>query len=203
LMASGAHAAYTLEGHETSGDVFGAGFGAAIGQFLGVLVSASISGGHLNPMATIGFASVNKFSWKKVPIYLLAQYLGAFFATAVVFANYYNAIDAYDSGIRSAFGKKTSTGYIFTTFPSSSANLGGALLDQTIAAGILMIANCVLADKKNLNVPTAACPILLGLTLAGLIISYGFNCGAALNPARDLSARIFLAMVGYGNDVFR
>jgi hypothetical protein len=44
LMASGAHAAYTLEGHESTGDVFGAGFGAAIGLFLGVLVSASISG---------------------------------------------------------------------------------------------------------------------------------------------------------------
>jgi hypothetical protein len=43
-MASGAHAAYTLEGHESTGDVFGAGFGAAIGLFLGVLVSASISG---------------------------------------------------------------------------------------------------------------------------------------------------------------
>jgi aquaglyceroporin related protein len=73
---------------------------------------------------------VKKISWNKVPIYLLAQYLGGFIGTAVVYANYYNAIDAYDFGIRSAFGEKTSTGSIFTTHPNPSANLGGALLDQ-------------------------------------------------------------------------
>jgi glycerol uptake facilitator-like aquaporin len=65
-----------------------------------------------------------------------------------------------------------------------------------------MFAICSLTDKRNLNIPSPAFPILLGLTLAGLIISYGFNCGAALNPARDLPARIFLSMVGYGVDVF-
>ncbi len=43
-MATGAGAAYTLKGHNTTGDIFGAGFGAGIGLFLGVLVSASISG---------------------------------------------------------------------------------------------------------------------------------------------------------------
>jgi hypothetical protein len=43
-MATGAGAAYTLKGHNSTGDIFGAGFGAGIGLFLGVLVSASISG---------------------------------------------------------------------------------------------------------------------------------------------------------------
>jgi len=60
-----------------------------------------------------------------------------------------------------------------------------------------------LTDKRNLNIPPCAFPILLGLTLNGLIVSFGLNCGAALNPARDLFARIFLTMVGYGTDVFK
>ncbi len=61
-----------------------------------------------------------------------------------------------------------------------------------------------LTDRRNLNIPAPAVPILVGLTLVGLIVSFGLNCGAALNPARDLSARIFLIIAGYdGSDVFR
>jgi aquaglyceroporin related protein len=61
---------------------------------------------------------------------LLAQYLGAFLGSAIVFANYFNAINAYDSGMRSAFDTNTSTGQIFTTFPNRSETIGGTLLDQ-------------------------------------------------------------------------
>jgi glycerol uptake facilitator-like aquaporin len=73
---------------------------------------------------------VRKISWKKVPIYLLAQYLGAFLGSAIVFSNYFNAINAYDFGKRSAFGTNISTGQIFTTFPNQNETIGGALLDQ-------------------------------------------------------------------------
>jgi glycerol uptake facilitator-like aquaporin len=61
---------------------------------------------------------------------LLAQYLGAFLGSAIVFSNYFNAINAYDFGMRSVFGTNKSTGQIFTTFPDRSENIGGALLDQ-------------------------------------------------------------------------
>jgi len=60
-----------------------------------------------------------------------------------------------------------------------------------------------LTDTRNLNVPSYGVPLLVGLTLCGLIVSYGLNCGAALNPARDLAARIFLTTAGYGSQVFR
>lgn len=60
-----------------------------------------------------------------------------------------------------------------------------------------------LIDEKNLNVPKGLIPIALALLLAGLIMAFGLNCGPALNPARDISGRIFANMVGYGADVWK
>ncbi len=59
-----------------------------------------------------------------------------------------------------------------------------------------------LIDGKNLNVPKPLIPIGLFLLLASLVMAFGLNCGPALNPARDVSARVLAVMVGYGPEVF-
>lgn len=53
-------------------------------------------------------------------------------------------------------------------------------------------------DKRNLNLPTSVIPIILGFSLTGICIAFGFNCGAALNPGRDLPGRFFSVMAGWG-----
>ena len=40
-----------------------------------------ISGAHFNPAVTIGFAFAKKFSWKKVPQYIIVQAIGAILAS--------------------------------------------------------------------------------------------------------------------------
>ena len=47
------------------------------------------TGGHINPAVTVALAIIGKFPWKKVPHYLLGQYIGAFWAAIVVFGVYY------------------------------------------------------------------------------------------------------------------
>jgi glycerol uptake facilitator-like aquaporin len=39
-----------------------------------------------------------KFPWKKVPLYILAQVLGAFFGSLFVYADYFNAINLFEGG---------------------------------------------------------------------------------------------------------
>ena len=46
-------------------------------------------GGHINPAVTLAFAMIGKLPFWKVPVYFLAQYLGAFMAAAVVFGVYH------------------------------------------------------------------------------------------------------------------
>src|SRR6478672_1974112 len=40
----------------------------------------TVSGAHLNPAVTIAFALRSHFPWKKVPIYIIAQFIGAVLA---------------------------------------------------------------------------------------------------------------------------
>ena len=60
----------------------------AIAVFVGVYISADISGAHLNPAVTIGLAVAGKFSWSEVPSYLLAQLLGAFIGAVLGWLTY-------------------------------------------------------------------------------------------------------------------
>ena len=46
-------------------------------------------GGHVNPAMTLGMAAVGRVRWIKVPVYWLAQYLGAFIGAACVYLVYY------------------------------------------------------------------------------------------------------------------
>lgn len=64
---------------------------------------------------------------------------------------------------------------------------------------------CVFAvtDPRNVEVPQYFLPLLVGLVVGTVGMSFGFNCGFAINPARDLGPRIFTAIAGYGSEPFR
>ena len=65
---------------------------------LGVFVSGSISGGHINPAVTLAMATLRDFPWRKVPFYILAQLLGGICGAAIVYGDYIHAIDAFEGG---------------------------------------------------------------------------------------------------------
>src|SRR5690348_3803325 len=66
------------------------GWGFAV--MLGIYVAGAISGAHINPAVTLGFAATGRFPWKKVPYYWAAQVLGAFVAAAILYFVYKGAI---------------------------------------------------------------------------------------------------------------
>ena len=71
------------------GDSFAINWGYGLAVTMGVYVSAGISGGHLNPAVTLAMAISGKLKWKKVPIYMIAQYVGAFLGALFVYLIYY------------------------------------------------------------------------------------------------------------------
>lgn len=58
-------------------------------------------------------------------------------------------------------------------------------------------------DSKNGSKPSSGLvPLTIGFIVLLIGMTFGFNCGSAINPARDLGPRIFTAMAGWGSDVF-
>jgi len=68
-----------------------------------------------------------------------------------------------------------------------------------------MLLLCLMAVSDQRNQPAAAGsePVIVGLMVLLIGISLGSNSGYAINPTRDIGARVFTAIAGWGADVFR
>jgi len=70
------------------------------------------------------------------------------------------------------------------------------------ATALLVLLVLAITDKQNMEPPKGMIPLVIGFVVLALLSAFESNCGAALNPARDLAPRVFTAMAGWKN-VFR
>jgi len=167
--------------------VITAGWGIAV--FVGVYVSATISGAHINPAVTIGLATAGAFPWSLVPSYLLAQFLGGALGAFVVwlhFRPHFNITD--DPAIKLG---------VFCTAPAirnAPANLISEIIGTIVLVlGVFYLAEAQIGDQKASLGSLDALPVALLVT--GIGLSLGGTTGYAINPARDLSPRIMHALL--------
>src|ERR1700678_2423938 len=167
------------------------GWGVAV--TIGVYIAGKVSGGHLNPAVTLALAVFRGFPWMKVLPYFLAQTAGAFLAAALVYRNYLPAFHRFDPQLEKTAG-------VFTTFPAFPAQLQAGFLDQVIGTALLLL--MVLAITDELNMPPGAnlAPLMIGLVVVAIGMSFGGMHGYAINPARDFGPRLFTAMAGFKNN---
>jgi len=182
------------------GEYLSLNLGWAIGVAMGVWVSGGISGGHINPAVTLAMASVRNFPWKKVPYYILAQLLGGICGAAIVYGNYYHAINLYEGGsdIRTIAG----TGDLFGTYAADYLTPASAFFSEFLGAAMLILAILTVTDKQNGPATPGLVPLALFFTILAIGLALGMETGFAINPARDLGPRILTAMAGYGTAVF-
>ena len=156
-----------------------------------MVLSVGVSGGHINPALTVALAAVGKVSWRKVPHYLLAQYLGAIIGAALVFFVYWDGL-VYFEHQQGLYRDIPGTASIFSTFPAGHLSLVGGAGDQVISSALLSLIFCSLTDSASLSSSPLVLPAVAGCSVLGLGTSLGFNCGFPLNPARDLGPRLFM-----------
>lgn len=151
----------------------------ALAVFVGAYASAAKSGAHLNPAVTIGLAVAGSTDWADVPVYIIAQMIGAFIGAVLVFLHYYpHWAETKDPGLKLA---------VFSTGPAVR-NVTWNLVSEIVGTFVLVLGILTIAapsaDMGALGIiPVAFLVWVIGLALGG-------TTGYAINPARDLGPRI-------------
>jgi MIP family channel proteins len=170
---------------------------------MGCYVAGGVSGAHLNPAVTLALAVHRGFAWRKVGPYVLAQFAGAFVASAVVYVTYMEALGHFDGGVRQVTGAHATAG-IWATYPQAFlSTFPGGFIDQVVGTAVLMGVIFAISDARNAPPAAGMAPLIVGLLVVAIGASFGFNSGYAINPARDLGPRLFTAVAGWGAEVFR
>jgi MIP family channel proteins len=154
--------AQTLLSKQAAGQYLSINLGWGLGVTLGVYVAAGVSGGHLNPAVTLTLALFRGFCWRKVLPYCLAQTAGAFAASAVVYAVYFDALRAFDGGARQVLGPQGTAG-IWATYPQAFLTpVWGGLVDQIAGTALLLLCVFALTDARNQPPAANLTPLVLG-----------------------------------------
>ena len=198
LFGNGVVAMVVLFGSGAAGEIVNGGYtnitlGWGLGVAMGVYVAGKISGAHINPAVTITLAVFRGFSWAKVLPYVVAQVAGAFLAAALVYWNYLPAFHKVDPQLEHTAG-------VFTTFPAFPDFPMAGLLDQTIGTALLLLMILAITDEHNQPPGANLTPLLIGLVVVAIGISFGGMHGYAINPARDFGPRLFTVVAGFKNN---
>ena len=170
------------KGH--NGGLIAITFGWAIGVFVGVYATGAFSGGHLNPAVTIALAALGKFAWASVPLFIVAQLLGAMLGSGLVWLVYRRHFDETpDQGTQLA---------VFCTGPAIR-NTADNLISEIVGTFVLILGALFIVAPGSALGSLDALPV--ALLVLGIGLSLGGTTGYAINPARDLGPRIMHAIL--------
>ncbi len=138
-----------------------------------------VSGCHINPAITLALAVTKRFAWRDVPIYWLAQLVGAVVGSLAVWI---------------VFGQRAiDLGLGQTSFDSGTTGYLAAALGELIGTFVLVFAVLGIVDP---NAPTQMSGIVIGLVVAAIDLMLIPATGGAINPARALGPEIVAAIGG-------
>ena len=156
----------------------------ALAVFVGAYSSAVVSGAHLNPAVSIGLAVAGNFGWGDVPLYIIAQMIGAFIGAVLVWLAYYQHWGATpDPGAKLA---------VFSTGPAIRSTVWN-LVTEIIGTFVLVFGILAIRGSEGDMGSLAIIPVAFLVWAIGL--SLGGPTGYAINPARDLGPRIAHAVL--------
>ena len=194
LIGNGIVANLVLKGTKGSDSGWtGISLAWGIAVFIGVFMSADVSGAHLNPAVSIGLATAGKFSWALVPGYIIAQVLGAMMGNLLVWLTYKKQYEATED-----------TGSILATFSTSPAikspfwNLVTEIIGAfALVFGVFYIAGGAMGEDAVSLGSLDALPV--ALLVMGIGFGLGGPTGYAINPARDFGPRLLHSILPIKN----
>lgn len=165
-------------------------WGWACAVFIPALIFGGISGAHFNPALTIALAAIGNFSWADVPIYIIAQMLGAMLGAVLVWIQYLPHWAETED-------QRTKLG-VFCTGPAIRS-YGANLISEIVGTFALVF---FILGLGTVEMASGLGTFAVGLVILALGVSLGGTTGYAINPARDLGPRIahsILPIAGKGD----
>ena len=156
--------------HASNGAITHAGIALTFGLIVLAMIYAlgDVSGAHLNPAVTTGFAAAGRFAWRSVPGYVSAQLLGAFLASGL---------------LRLLFPSDPTLG---ATLPAG-APMQSFVLELVLTFLLMFVILSVSTGAKEKGITAG---IAIGAVIALEAMFAGPICGASMNPARSLAPAV-------------
>jgi glycerol uptake facilitator protein len=187
-----------------------------LGIATAIYLTGSLSGAHLNPAVTLALVASGRFSGRRAPLHLAAQFLGAFIAAGVLHALFAGPLVAFEAAggiVRGASGSEASAMMFGEFFPNpggrpltdelrQAVSHLGAFLVEAVGTALLVLVILAVTDERNTSRPRDLAPAAIGLTVTLLISLLAPMTQAGFNPARDLAPRIWSALAGWGSVPF-
>jgi len=181
-------------------------WGAAVA--LAIYATRHLSCAHLNPAVSLAMAASGRMSVSLLPAYLSGQFIGALLAAALLYLLFADSIAHFEllHGIVRGSPQSVQTAMMFGEFfPNPGAGnvvmvtASNAFAAEALGTFALVFMIFNLTEGCNLGRPdNALAPVFIGATLAIIIAVIAPLTQAGLNPARDLSPRLFSMMAGWG-----
>lgn len=137
-----------------------------------------VSGAHINPAVTLGFAVAKRMSWRDVPGYILVQCLGALAASGLLYAMFPD-------------GKVVNFGATIP-FKTDYANQC-FVLEIWLTWALMLVILHVSTGAKEKGITAG---IAVGAVIALEALFAGPICGASMNPARSLAPALVTGTAG-------
>ena len=208
LFGCGSVAVAVLFGEYVS--ILQIGLAWGFGVMLAIYLTRHLSCAHLNPAVTIAMVISKRMKAKSLPLYLVAQFIGAFLAGLTIFLLFSPSIEAYESAKEIVRGTAASidTARMFGEYypnPGGSAVVSMPLAIAAEAFGTFLLLLLIFALTEGCNVGRPSdtmAPVFIGLTVTSIICLIAPLTQAGLNPARDFGPRMVAWITGWGDAAF-
>ena len=208
LFGCGSVAVAVLFGEYTS--ILQIGLAWGLGVMLAIYLTRHLSCAHLNPAVSIAMVVSRRMKAKKLPTYLIAQFLGAFVAGLAIYALFAGSIEAYESANNIVRGSTESMAtakmfgeYYATPWGTAVVSMPLAIAAEAFGTFLLVLLIFALTEGCNVGRPSdAMAPVFIGLTVTSIICLIAPLTQAGLNPARDFGPRLVAWIFGWGDAAF-
>ena len=181
-----------------------------IGVTLSIYLTRHLSCAHLNPAVTLAMVMSKRMQAKKIPVYLTAQFLGAFIAGLAIYLLFGPSISAFESAhnITRGSAESVQTAKMFGEYYAAPGSITVVSLPLAIAAeafGTFLLVLMIFALTEGCNVgrpSDALAPLFIGLTVSSIICLIAPLTQAGLNPARDFGPRMVAWIFGWDSAAF-